>query len=104
MIFFSNFPEIKQYYVNIIATEQDTMLMDDSVLSLSWNSISDLNNEIVGYAAQVTVTSLGAHVITSANNVTFIYTSCIWICIPYVIHLHCRNKRYSDLNFINKSI
>ena len=69
--FFSNFPGITQHYINIIATKQDTMLMDDSVLSLSWNSISDLNNEIVGYAAQVTITSLGAHVITSTNNVTF---------------------------------
>ena len=71
IIFFSNFPEITQYYVNIIATQQDTMLMDDFVLSLSWNSISDLNNETVGFAAQVTIASLGAHVITSANNVTF---------------------------------
>ena len=71
IIFFSNFPKITQYYINIIATQQDTMLMDGSVLSLSWNSISNLNNEAVGYAAQVTVTSLGAHVITSANNVTF---------------------------------
>ena len=71
MSFFSNFPEITQHYINIIATQQDTMLMDDSVLSLSWNSISDLNNEIVGYAAQMTITSLGGHVITSTNNVTF---------------------------------
>ena len=71
IIFFSNFPEITQYYINIITTQQDTMLMDGFVLSLSWNSINDLNNEVVGYAAQVTVTSLGAHVITSANNVTF---------------------------------
>ena len=71
IIFFSNFAQITQYYINIIATQQDTMLMDDFVLSLSWNSISDLNNEIVGCAAQVTFTSLGAHVITSANNVTF---------------------------------
>ena len=69
--FFSNFPQITQHYINIIATKQDTMLMDDSVLSLSWNRVSDLNNEIAGYAAQVTITSLGAHVITSANNVTF---------------------------------
>ena len=59
-------------YINIAATQQDTMLMDGSVLSLSWNSISDLNDEVVGYAAQVTVTSLGVHVITSTNNnVTF---------------------------------
>ena len=59
-------------YINIIAIQQDTMLMDGSVLSLSWNSISDLNDEVVGYAAQVTVTSLAAHVITSTNNnVTF---------------------------------
>ena len=71
IIFFSNFSQITQYYINIITTQQDTMLMDDFVLSLSWNSISDLNNEIVGYAAQVNITSLGAHVITSANNVTF---------------------------------
>ena len=71
IIFFSNFTQITQYYINIIATQQDTMLMDDSVLSLSWNNISDLNDEIVGYAAQVTITSLGAHLITSANNVTF---------------------------------
>ena len=62
---------VDQHYINIITTQQDTMLMDGSVLSLSWNSISDLNNEVVGYAAQMTVTSLGAHVITSANNVTF---------------------------------
>ena len=71
IIFYSNFPQITQHYINIIATQQDTMIMDGSVLSLSWNSISDLNNEIIGYAAQVTVTSLGAHVITSTNNVTF---------------------------------
>ena len=71
IIFFSNFPQITQYYINIITTQQDTMLMDGFVLSLSWNSINDLNNEVVGYAAQVTVTSLEAHVITSANNVTF---------------------------------
>ena len=66
-----HFSVITQHYVNIIATQQDTMLIDSSNLSLSWNSISDLNGEIVGYAAQVTVTSLGAHVITSASNVTF---------------------------------
>ena len=55
-------------YINIIAIQQDTMLMDGSILSLSWNSISDLNDEVVGYAAQVTVASLVAHVITSINN------------------------------------
>ena len=66
-----HFSDITQHYVNIIATQQDTMLIDSSNLSLSWNNISDLNGEIVGYAAQVTVTSLGAHVITSASNVTF---------------------------------
>ena len=69
--FFSNFSGITQHYINIIVTQQNTMLMDGSILSLSWNSISDLNDEVVGYAAQVTITSLGAHVITSTNNVTF---------------------------------
>ena len=48
IIFFSNFPQITQYYINIITTQQDTMLMDGFVLSLSWNSINDLNNEVVG--------------------------------------------------------
>ena len=69
--FFANFPQITHHYVNIIATQQDIILINGSVLSLSWNSISDLNNEVVGYAAQVNITSLGAHVITSTNNVTF---------------------------------
>ena len=69
--FFSNFSEITQHYINIIVTQQDTMLMDGLVLSLSWNSICNLNNEVVGFAAQVTITSLGAHVITGTNNVTF---------------------------------
>ena len=45
--------------------------MDGLVLSLSWNSISDLKDEVVGYAAQVTITSPGAHVITSVNNIIF---------------------------------
>ena len=35
IIFLSNFSQITQYYINIIATQQDTMLMDDFVLSLS---------------------------------------------------------------------
>ena len=66
-----DYQPVNQHYINIIATQEGTMLMDGSVLSLSWNSISDLNDEVVGYAAQMTVTSLGAHVITSTNNVTF---------------------------------
>jgi len=42
-----------------------------SVLSLSWNAIMDFNDTIIGYAAQVNITSMGSHIITSANNVTF---------------------------------
>ena len=59
-------------YINIIATEQDTMIMDGSALSLSWKEIRDLNNEVVGYAAQKSIVTWGGHVmITSANNITF---------------------------------
>ena len=91
--FFSNFSEITQHYINIIVTQQDTMLMDGLVLSLSWNSICNLNNEIVGYAAQVTITSLGAHVITSTSNVKFTVLAYGYASL-YIILLHCRNKRY----------
>ena len=96
IIFFSNFPQITQYYINIIATQQDTMLMDGSVLSLSWNSISNLNNEAVGYAAQVTVTSLGAHVITSANNVTF--TVLVYGYVRYISYSYTAGIRGIDFS------
>ena len=47
------------------------MLLDDYVLSLLWNPINNINNEIVGYAAHVTNISIGAHTVTSMDNVAF---------------------------------
>ena len=59
-----------KHYINIVATKQSTMLLDDSVLSLLWNPINNINNEIVGYAAHVTNISIGAHTVTSMDNIT----------------------------------
>ena len=69
--FFIQNTQTYEHYINIIATEQDTMIMDGSVLSLSWEEIRDLNNEVVGYAAQKSIVTSGHVMITSANNVTF---------------------------------
>ena len=99
-LFFPNFSVITQYYINIIVTQQDTMLMDGSVLSLSWNSICDLNNEVVGYAAQVTITSLGAHVITSTNNVKF--TVLAYGYASYISYSYTAGIRGIDFFHINK--
>ena len=98
--FFSNFSVITQHYINIIVTQQDTMLMDGSVLSLLWNSICDLNNEVVGYAAQVTITSLGAHVITSTNNVKF--TVLAYGYASYISYSYTAGIRGIDFFHINK--
>ena len=69
--FFIQNTQAYEHYINIIATDQDTMIMNGSVLSLSWKEIRDLNNEVVGYAAQKSINTLGYMMITSANNVTF---------------------------------
>ena len=71
IVFFIQNTQTYQHYINIIATEQDTIKMDGSVLSLSWKEIRDLNNEVVGYATHMAITSNWDHVITSDNNVTF---------------------------------
>ena len=99
--FFTNFPKITQHYVNIIATQQDTILMDGFVLTLSWNSIIDLNDEVVGYATQVNVTSPGAHVITSTSNVTF--TALIYGYGFHISYSYTAGIRGIEF-YINKSI
>ena len=66
-----DFVEIDKHYINIVATKQSIMLLDDSVVSLIWNPINNINNEVVGYAAHVTNISIGAHTVTSIDNVAF---------------------------------
>ena len=63
--------DIDKHYINIVATKQSNMLLDGSILSLLWNPINNINNEIVGYAAHVTNISIGAHRITSMDNIAF---------------------------------
>ena len=59
------------HYINIAATSQDTVLMDGSVLSLTWNTIYNDNN-IIGYGAQVQITDLKSHTITSQSKLSIL--------------------------------
>ena len=60
---------VTSHYINIAATSQDTVLMDGSVLSLTWNTIYNDNN-IIGYGAQVQITDLNSHTITSQSKLS----------------------------------
>ena len=60
---------VTSHYINIAATSQDTVLMDGSVLSLTWNTIYNDNN-IIGYGAQVQITGSNSHTITSQSNLS----------------------------------
>ena len=60
-----------KHYINIVAVEQDMTLLDGSTLLLTWNTINNINNEIVGYAAHVTDIGIGAHTISSINDIAF---------------------------------
>ena len=60
---------VTSHYINIATTSQDTVLMDGSVLSLTWNTIYNDNN-IIGYGAQVQITDLNSHTITSQSKLS----------------------------------
>ena len=62
---------VMSHYINIAATSQDTVLMDGSVLSLTWNTIYNDNN-IIGYGAQVQITDLNSHTIISQSKLSIL--------------------------------
>ena len=62
---------VTSHYINIAATSQDTVLMDGSVLSLTWNTIYNDNN-IIGYGTQVQITDLNSHTITSQSKLSIL--------------------------------
>ena len=79
---------VTSHYINIAATSQDKVLMDGSVLSLTWNTIYN-DNSIIGYGAQVQITDLNSHYISIQTKYIGIW---IWWC--YWLLLQC----WSELN------
>ena len=63
--------DFTSHHVNIASVTIDTILMDGQPLSLTWNTISDSDNNIVGYGTQVLITDLTSHTITSMSNTKF---------------------------------
>ena len=63
--------DFTSHHVNIASVTIDTILMDGQPLSLTWNNISDSDNNIIGYGTQVLITDLTSHTITSMSNTKF---------------------------------
>ena len=60
---------VTSHYINIAATSQDTVLMDGTMLPLTWNTIYN-DNKIIGYGTQVQITDLNSHTITSQSKIS----------------------------------
>ena len=64
-------PIIETHHLNLASTANDTVLMDGEPLSLTWNNIYDSDNNIIGYGAQIPITDLTSHTITTQSNTKF---------------------------------
>ena len=97
------------HYINIAATSQDTVLMDGSVLLLTWNTIYNDNN-IIGYGAQVQITDLNSHTITSQSKLTVLVygfgaaTGYSYSAGVNLMQLTGKIEKFSDNNLQNKYI
>ena len=67
--FFDDLPNIQAHYISIATTSRDTnILMDGKPLSVTWNSIPDKDNKVIGYGAHVNMTAM---IMNLATNNTY---------------------------------